>query len=63
MDQMSGKIELVYTIKDLCRVCYTCVRECPVKAEAYEKLLNGDPYKGFINYDCPAIVSGAHPQE
>ncbi len=23
---------LVYTIKDLCRVCYTCVRECPVKA-------------------------------
>ncbi len=23
---------LVYTIKDRCRVCYTCVRECPVKA-------------------------------
>lgn len=23
---------LVYTIRDLCRVCYTCVRECPVKA-------------------------------
>ncbi len=23
---------LVYTIPDLCRVCYTCVRECPVKA-------------------------------
>lgn len=23
---------LVYTVKDLCRVCYTCVRECPVKA-------------------------------
>ena len=23
---------MVYTIKDLCRVCYTCVRECPVKA-------------------------------
>ncbi|MCK5136050.1 MAG: hypothetical protein KAR19_09715 [Bacteroidales bacterium] len=29
---------LVYTIKDLCRVCYTCVRECPVKAI---KIVNG----------------------
>ena len=26
------KRKLVYTVKDLCRVCYTCVRECPVKA-------------------------------
>ncbi len=26
------KRALVYTVKDLCRVCYTCVRECPVKA-------------------------------
>lgn len=24
--------KLVYTLKDRCRVCYTCVRECPVKA-------------------------------
>lgn len=24
--------QLVYTIKEKCRVCYTCVRECPVKA-------------------------------
>ena len=23
---------LVSTIKELCRVCYTCVRECPAKA-------------------------------
>ena len=23
---------LIYTLKNLCRVCYTCVRECPVKA-------------------------------
>jgi iron only hydrogenase large subunit-like protein len=23
---------LVFTVKDRCRVCYTCVRECPVKA-------------------------------
>jgi len=29
---------LVYTIKDRCRVCYTCVRECPVKAI---KIING----------------------
>jgi len=29
---------LVYTIHDLCRVCYTCVRECPVKAI---KIING----------------------
>ncbi len=25
-------IMLVYTIKELCRTCYTCVRECPAKA-------------------------------
>ncbi|HOP03659.1 MAG TPA: [Fe-Fe] hydrogenase large subunit C-terminal domain-containing protein [Tenuifilaceae bacterium] len=29
---------LVYTIKELCRVCYTCVRECPAKAI---KIING----------------------
>jgi two-component system NtrC family sensor kinase len=29
---------LVYTIKDRCRVCYTCVRECPAKAM---KIING----------------------
>jgi len=31
---MAGDLRtnLVYTIPDLCRVCYTCVRECPVKA-------------------------------
>src|SRR5512133_486146 len=23
---------LGYTIKELCRTCYTCVRECPAKA-------------------------------
>ncbi|MEI6695087.1 MAG: [Fe-Fe] hydrogenase large subunit C-terminal domain-containing protein [Bacteroidota bacterium] len=26
------KNQLVFTIKDKCKVCYTCVRECPVKA-------------------------------
>ncbi|MBN2519386.1 MAG: 4Fe-4S binding protein [Bacteroidales bacterium] len=30
--------KLVYTIPDLCRVCYTCVRECPAKAI---KIING----------------------
>ncbi len=30
--------KLVYTIKDRCRVCYTCVRECPAKAI---KIING----------------------
>lgn len=29
---------LVYTIKERCRVCYTCVRECPAKAI---KIVNG----------------------
>ena len=24
--------QLVFTVKDRCRVCYTCVRECPCKA-------------------------------
>jgi len=32
MEGASDKRALVYTVKDLCRVCYTCVRECPVKA-------------------------------
>lgn len=29
---------LVYTVKNLCKVCYTCVRECPVKAI---RIING----------------------
>jgi len=32
------KHRLVFTIVDKCRVCYTCVRECPVKAI---KIVNG----------------------
>lgn len=32
MEQLIEKRALVYTVKDRCRVCYTCVRECPVKA-------------------------------
>ncbi|MEJ5303579.1 MAG: 4Fe-4S binding protein [Bacteroidales bacterium] len=34
----SYKNQLVFTIKDRCRVCYTCVRECPVKAI---RIING----------------------
>ena len=34
----SVRRQLVYTIKDRCRVCYTCLRECPVKAI---KIING----------------------
>lgn len=30
--------KLVFTVKEKCRVCYTCVRECPVKAI---KIMNG----------------------
>ncbi|MDL2296616.1 4Fe-4S binding protein [Bacteroidales bacterium OttesenSCG-928-B11] len=30
--------ELVFTVKDRCKVCYTCVRGCPVKAI---KIVNG----------------------
>jgi len=30
--------DLVYTIKNRCRVCYTCVKECPAKAI---KIING----------------------
>jgi iron only hydrogenase large subunit-like protein len=32
MEQLLKKRGLVYTVKERCRVCYTCVRECPVKA-------------------------------
>jgi two-component system NtrC family sensor kinase len=34
----SYRKQLVYTHKDRCRVCYTCLRECPVKAI---KIING----------------------
>jgi len=30
--------QLVFTVKDRCRVCYTCVRECPAKAI---RIMNG----------------------
>lgn len=30
--QNSGNIPLVTTVKERCRVCFTCVRECPAKA-------------------------------
>ena len=33
-----NKKQLVTTIKEKCRVCYTCVRECPAKAI---KIVNG----------------------
>lgn len=32
MQTFSNNNPLVYTLKNKCRVCYTCVRECPVKA-------------------------------
>jgi len=28
----AGDIQLVRTIKERCRICFTCVRECPAKA-------------------------------
>jgi len=34
----TARKQLVYTVKDRCRVCYTCVRECPVKAI---RIING----------------------
>ena len=34
----SGKNQFIYTVKDRCKVCYTCVRECPAKAI---KIING----------------------
>jgi len=34
----ASRNKLVFTVKDKCRVCYTCVRECPVKAI---KIING----------------------
>ncbi|MEA3317310.1 MAG: [Fe-Fe] hydrogenase large subunit C-terminal domain-containing protein [Bacteroidota bacterium] len=40
---------LVYTVKNRCRVCYTCVRECPAKAI---KIINGQAE--IINERCIA---------
>ncbi|MDP4292347.1 MAG: [Fe-Fe] hydrogenase large subunit C-terminal domain-containing protein, partial [Bacteroidota bacterium] len=34
----SRRRQLVFTLKDRCRVCYSCVRECPVKAI---RIING----------------------
>jgi len=36
--RFSDEHPLIYSLKNLCRVCYTCVRECPVKAI---KIING----------------------
>ncbi len=30
--QCAGNVQLVRTIKERCRICFTCVRECPAKA-------------------------------
>ncbi len=38
MDNLSDHRKLLITLKDRCRVCYTCVRECPAKAI---KIING----------------------
>lgn len=35
-DQKNSR-QLIYTIRDRCRMCYTCVRECPAKAIRIEK--------------------------
>lgn len=35
---MHNNQHLVYTVKNRCRVCYTCVRECPAKAI---RIING----------------------
>ncbi|MDR4987320.1 MAG: [Fe-Fe] hydrogenase large subunit C-terminal domain-containing protein [Bacteroidales bacterium] len=35
---MNKNKEIIYTVKDRCRVCYTCVRECPAKAI---RIMNG----------------------
>jgi iron only hydrogenase large subunit-like protein/nitrogen-specific signal transduction histidine kinase len=32
MTELTNNKPLVFTVKDRCRVCYTCVRDCPVKA-------------------------------
>ncbi|MFP4017721.1 MAG: [Fe-Fe] hydrogenase large subunit C-terminal domain-containing protein [Bacteroidales bacterium] len=37
-DVPNTRRDLVHTIKNRCRVCYTCVRECPAKAI---KIING----------------------
>ncbi len=38
MESSNKNRDLVYTLKNRCRVCYTCVRECPAKAI---KIING----------------------
>jgi two-component system NtrC family sensor kinase len=38
MEPFSTDHPLVYTVRNLCKVCFTCVRECPVKAI---RIING----------------------
>ncbi|MBW6480012.1 MAG: 4Fe-4S dicluster domain-containing protein [Bacteroidales bacterium] len=35
---LQQKNQFIYTVKDRCKVCYTCVRECPAKAI---RIMNG----------------------
>ena len=50
--------DLVYTIKNRCRVCYTCVRECPAKAI---KIINGQAEvlneRCFVCGNCTKVCS------
>lgn len=58
----SGKFNdtnpLIFTVKNLCRVCYTCVRECPVKAI---KIINGQaeviPERCIACGNCVSVCS------
>ncbi len=51
-------ILFIYTIKDRCKVCYTCVRECPAKAI---KIVNGQaeiiPTRCIVCGNCVKVCS------
>jgi iron only hydrogenase large subunit-like protein/nitrogen-specific signal transduction histidine kinase len=58
MAEATKNRKIVSTIKDLCRACYTCVRECPAKAI---RIINGQaeiiPERCIICGNCTIVCS------
>lgn len=52
------KNQFIYTVKDRCKVCYTCVRECPAKAI---RIVNGQaeiiPDRCIVCGNCVKVCS------
>lgn len=59
-DKAITRKEIIYTVKDRCKVCYTCVRECPAKAI---RIINGQaeiiPERCIVCGNCVRVCNRA----